>query len=230
MKHLYKNIDYTLKRSRRKTACIQIDRNGAVSVRVPNRVSIKEVEGFIDRKVDWIKRHLDAWQDRNTKRTAQKYIDGAEVLYLGKPYPLKIVTSQVSPLLLHDGIFHLSAEYSSESKARAAFLAFYRENGIHVIGPRVAHFQKMMGVAAQKIRMSNAKMRWASCSSKGNLNFAWKCLMLPTSVLDYVVVHELAHLIHMNHSKSFWSEVEKVLPHYKQAYQWLRTHGAALEA
>ncbi len=229
MNRNYKNIDYTLKRSRRKTSCIQIDRHGSVFIRVPNRVTMKEVEGFIDRKVEWIRRHLEAWQERNNNRVSRLYEEGETALYLGKSYPLKIVPAQDLPLLLNEEGFQLSAEYSTPPKAREAFLTFYRENGLKVIGPRVAYFQNLMGVASQKIRMSNALTRWASCSSKGSLNFGWKCLMLPSSVLDYIVVHELAHLIYMNHSKLFWREVEKILPDYKQEYSWLRTNGAALD-
>ncbi len=196
---------------------------------MPNRMAIKTVESFIDRKIAWINRHLNAWQARNTKKTARRYVDGATALYLGKSHTLKIVPAQHIPLLLNEDVFHLSAEHSTSSKARLAFLTFYREHGIDVIAARVAHFQALMGVTAKKIRMSNARTRWASCSSKGNLNFAWKCLMLPKFVLDYIVVHELAHLIHMNHSRYFWGEVEKILPDYQQAYLWLRKNGAALE-
>ncbi len=228
MNRKYKNIDYILKRSRRKTACIQIDRKGCVSVRVPNRTTMKQIEGFIEQRETWIKRTLEACQERNTRRIERLYEDGETALYLGKSYPLKIVPVLERPLLLNGEGFQLSAEHSAPSRAREVFRIFYRERGLHVIGPRVAHFQTLMGVAANKIRMSDALTRWASCSSKGNLNFQWKCLMLPTSVLDYIVVHELAHLIHMNHSPSFWGEVEKILPDYKQAYKWLRTKGADL--
>ena len=91
------------------------------------------------------------------------------------------------------------------------------------------YYQDRMGVQPKAVRIIELKNRWASCSPGGNLNFHWKCMMAPPTVLDYIVVHELAHLIHPNHTKAFWNEVDKVMPDYRERKEWLRVNGAGMD-
>ena len=102
------------------------------------------------------------------------------------------------------------------------------EEALKVIPERVEYFAKVIGVTYGKITIRNQKTRWGSCSSKGNLNFNCLLMLAPPEVLDYVVVHELCHRKQMNHSKAFWSEVEKVLPDYKEARKWLKENGSQM--
>ncbi len=229
MNRKYKNIDYTLKRSKRRTASIQIERDGQVSLRVPMRMLIQDIETLIAEKETWILRHLAERKKRNLRKNERHYLEGERFPYLGKSYVLKIVREQSEPLLLKSGSFCLQADYQTNTKAAAAFKAFYREKGLIQIAERVAHFQAMMGVQAKRIRMVETKTRWASCSSKGNLNFHWKCLMLPKKVFDYIIVHEVAHLVHLNHSPRFWKQLEKIMGDYKEHREWLRRNGAEME-
>ena len=103
--------------------------------------------------------------------------------------------------------------------------ALYREQARARISERAAWFARIMGVSYGRITIRAAKTRWGSCSAKGNLNFHWKLILMPEEVLDYVVVHELAHRKQMNHSPAFWAEVEKVLPDYRERRRWLKTWG-----
>lgn len=102
------------------------------------------------------------------------------------------------------------------------------EEALKVIPTRVEYFARVIGVTYGKITIRNQKTRWGSCSSKGNLNFNCLLMLAPPEVLDYVVVHELCHRKQMNHSKAFWSEVEKVLPDYKEARKWLKEEGSQM--
>ena len=86
-----------------------------------------------------------------------------------------------------------------------------------------------MGVKSKSIKIMDLKHRWASCTASGNLNFHWKCMMAPLTVIDYIVVHELAHLIHSNHSAAFWNEVDKVIPDFQERKCWLRDNGAGMD-
>ncbi|MEY8339201.1 SprT family zinc-dependent metalloprotease [Lachnospiraceae bacterium 62-35] len=101
----------------------------------------------------------------------------------------------------------------------------YREQARENLEARTAYFAQIMGVTYGRITIRAAKHRWGSCSSKGNLNFHWKLVLMPPEVLDYVVVHELAHRKQMNHSVLFWQEVEKVIPDYKMRRKWLKENG-----
>lgn len=101
----------------------------------------------------------------------------------------------------------------------------YRRMARSRIEERTAYFAGKMGVSYGRISIRAAKTRWGSCSYEGNLNFHWKLILMPPEVLDYVVVHELAHRKEMNHSKAFWAEVERILPDYQERRKWLKLYG-----
>lgn len=102
------------------------------------------------------------------------------------------------------------------------------DQALEIIPARVEYFAKIIGVTYGNITIRNQKTRWGSCSSKGNLNFNCLLMLAPPEVLDYVVVHELCHRKQMNHSKAFWSEVEKVFPDYKKSIKWLKEEGSQI--
>jgi len=117
---------------------------------------------------------------------------------------------------------HLEDKLSREELQRLAELA------LKVIPVKVKHYAGLMNVTCGRITIRNQKTRWGSCSSKGNLNFNCLLMLTPDEVIDYVVIHELCHLIEMNHSREFWAQVENVLPDYKKQKQWLKDHGAEI--
>lgn len=100
-----------------------------------------------------------------------------------------------------------------------------RKQAAEVITARCRYYAPVMGVSYGTVTIREQKTRWGSCSTKGNLNFNWKLVLMPPEILDYVVVHELAHRIQMNHSAAFWAEVGKILPDYKERRQWLKVNG-----
>lgn len=229
MTRTYKDIEYTLTRSRRKTASIYVERDGSVSVFVPVKLSDPEIDALIESKRAWIYRSLAEWRDLNARRVEREYVNGEGFLYLGRSYRLKRIPRQVEPVLLKEGYFCLRSGIRTRTEADAAFTAFYRAKGMHRIPPRVEYFRAKMDVHPKAVKVIDLKNRWASCTPGGNLNFHWKCMMAPLTVLDYVVVHELAHLLHPNHSAAFWSEVDKVLPDHQARKEWLRVNGAEMD-
>ena len=120
---------------------------------------------------------------------------------------------------------HPAADHPPLSdKDRARYISIARD----IFTRKAAYYSRIMGVSYGRITIREQKTRWGSCSSKGNLNFNWRLILAPEEVLDYVVVHELAHRREMNHSKAFYAVVESVLPDYRQARRWLRDHGDSL--
>ena len=105
----------------------------------------------------------------------------------------------------------------------------YREAAKEYIPKRVDDFVTLTGGSYERITIRDQKTRWGSCSGRGTLSFNWKLMLAPPAILDYVVVHELCHLTHMNHSRDFWQAVECVLPDYKERRQWLKEHGEELQ-
>ena len=110
----------------------------------------------------------------------------------------------------------------------SALERIYRKRAKERLLEQTAYFAKIMNVTYGTVRLSSARTRWGSCSARGNLNFHWKLILMPPEVLDYVVVHELAHRREMNHSPRFWAIVEKVLPDYKERRRWLKENGATV--
>ena len=229
MMKTYKDIQYTLTRSKRKTASIYVERDGQVSVLVPKRLSNSQIEELLEAKRKWIYKNLAEWHDLNTARVRREYVNGEGFLYLGRTYRLRVVEEQNKPLTLKDGYFCLRSDVAARNAADAAFRAFYRDKGQRKIGERVAHYEGRMGVQSKGVRIIDLRNRWASCTTEGSLNFHWKCMMSPTTILDYIVVHELAHLVFANHTKAFWHEVDKVMPNYQQRKEWLRVNGAGMD-
>jgi predicted metal-dependent hydrolase len=100
--------------------------------------------------------------------------------------------------------------------------------GKPILEKRVSFFKEIIKEKPKEVKIVELKTRWASCTPKGNLNFHWKCIMAPPSVLDYLIVHELVHLKHLNHSRKFWDDVSIIIPEYKAHEEWLRKNGVKL--
>jgi predicted metal-dependent hydrolase len=226
----YKDILYTLTRSRRKTASIYVERDGSVSVQVPEKLTDPQVDRIIEIKRPQIYKAIAEWDELNAKRYTREFVNGEGFPYLGRSYRLKLVERQQYPLALKGGFFCLKSKTTpaSQAKARASFKAFYRKRGLIWIRRRVAHFGKRMGVSVRTVRVMELRHRWASCTQSGAVNFNWRTMMAPPTIIDYIVVHELAHLLHANHSAAFWNEVDKVMPDYRDRREWLRRNGAGL--
>jgi hypothetical protein len=222
----YKDITYSLTTSKRKTLSIYIERDGQVSVLAPQDFTSQQIEEVLEQKRGWIYKGLAEWEDLNATRIKREYVNGEGFLYLGRTYRLQIVEQQDKPLMLKNGYFCLRSQ--SLAKADEAFKEFYRQKGAKKLRQRVEYYQGKIGVQANDVRVLELKNRWASCSEKGNLNFHWKCMMAPLTVLDYIVVHELVHLLHRNHTSAFWNEVDKLIPDYQERKQWLKVNGAGM--
>jgi predicted metal-dependent hydrolase len=214
-------------RSKRKTLAIIVESDGQLVVRAPLRVSLRDIQRMVDAKTEWIE------QKRALVKTApappspaRRYQDGETFLYLGQPYPLLLVSSSRSALQLADGHFLLTR--AALPQADAAFEAWYRQQVRQVCTERVAFYAAKMGVTYERIRISSARTRWGSCSSRGTLSFTWRLVLAPLDVVDYVVVHELAHRREPNHSSRFWAIVAQFLPDFKQRRDWLKKNASHL--
>ncbi len=223
---VYMDITYSLTTSDRKTLSIYIERDGQISVLAPQDFTSQQIDEVLEQKRGWIYKSLAEWEDLNATRVKREYVNGEGFLYMGRNYRLQIVEQQKKPLILKNGYFVLRSK--SVAKADEVFKEFYRQKGNKKLKERVVYYQDKLGVKASEVRVLELKNRWASCSDKGNLNFHWKCMMAPLTVLDYVVVHELVHLIHKNHTTAFWNEIDKLIPDYQERKQWLKVNGAGM--
>lgn len=228
-----KNFSYQVVRSQRSTADIVVERDGRVLVRAPKKLTDQRIASIVDSRRLWIYKTLAEWRDANATRILREYRNGEGFLYLGRSYRLLLQSKQSEPLLLKSGRFCLRRELveaGDDGPAKAAFRDYYTSRGLERIGQRIEYYAPKVGVKPGEISIRDLNNRWASCSPKGNLAFHWKCMMAPASVLDYIVVHELCHLHHLDHTEAFWNEVDKILPDYRERKEWLRKHGASMDA
>ena len=226
------DIAYGVVRSRRITTDIVVERDGRVIVRAPETVPEERIEDIVAAKRYWIYKALAEWRDLNATRVLREYRNGEGFLYLGRSYRLALVEDQDEPLVLNSGRFCLRRDLVDQGEvaaAKAAFRRYFIARGHERIGARVRYYSPKIGITPREIVVRDLGHRWASCSPTGKLAFHWKSMMAPPTVIDYIVVHELCHFHHLNHTEAFWNEVDKVLPSYRERKEWLKKNGAAMD-
>jgi len=204
-------IDYTLTRSNRKTAAIYV-RDGFVTVRAPLKMPKRDIDRFVASKEKWITDKLAELRVQLEQREAFTLNYGDALLYRGKGYA---IAARSGNRVGFDGaVFYMPPELAPE-QIKAACVQIYRMLAKRDLTGKVLDFAKQMGVMPSDVKVNGAKTHWGSCSGKKSINFSWRLIQAADDVIDYVVVHELAHLTEMNHSARFWAIVEGVLPDYK---------------
>ena len=224
----YKDIDYTLVRAPRKTASILVERDGSVSVRVPEALTDAEVEHLIEGKRYWIYKHLAQWRDLNAAQVEREFVNGETFVYLGRNYRLRWVDDQDEPLVLKGDYFLLRRDARNSGCTPGSLQGVLPRARARCDRGARRYFAPQLDVQPNEVRVMELQHRWASCSAKRNINFNWRCMMAPMAVLDYIVVHELAHLRYSKHTEAFWNEIDKVMPDYKERMGWLRLNGASM--
>ena len=210
-------------RARRRTLSIHILPDGSVVVSAPLLTSSGTIQRFLDEKHAWIEKHL-AVVKKQLFISKRAYRDGERFLFLGQSYTL------------HFGNYTRITLKNSEL-CFPQFLAFRVKKELHewyvkeartVISDRVVANALQMNVHYKSISFSDTKSKWGSCTHDNRLQFNWRLIMSPIIVINYVVVHELAHIMEKNHSDVFWTKVRNINPSYRQQIKWLKEHGNAL--
>lgn len=226
-------MNYQLIKSNRKTIAISFDRDGNLVVKAPFYVKNRDIEAFVLSKAEWIEATALRLRRAREKEEAlrPKLENGDALSYLGEKRILTVICedrkrAKVKSVL---GRLILYVPYEADYEYRRyALEQWYRAEAGIVIGEKVREFAGLLSVSYGDIRIKDQRSRWGSCSGKGNLNFNWRILMAPEAVCDYVVIHELCHLKHMDHSQNFWRLVESVCPKYRQCRNWLKEQGKSL--
>jgi predicted metal-dependent hydrolase len=227
-------LNYTLKRSNRKSLGLTIERDGAVIVRVPLNLGDQEIEKFISEKRIWVQQKISQKASVNRETPKREYVNGQGFLYLGKSYRLRYLqgtegakalkTSKSQGLQLRNGYFEMDER--QRHNARDHFIGWYKRKTEEKLKLRYPRYANRVGVRIKKFRISDLGKRWASYSKNGTISFNWRSVMAPIWVFDYMLVHEIVHMIEPPHSKKFWGVVSRVMPDYKEHIRWLSENGA----
>jgi predicted metal-dependent hydrolase len=208
-------------RSKRKTIAIIIQAGGKVIVRAPLKIPERVIRTFVESKSAWINEKRNLALQRPVL-PVRKYADGEKFLLLGRHIPLRVVAGQKAALALQVD-FVLARK--ALPQAQQVFEKWYKAYALKILTERVEYFSVLHGFRYEKLRISSARTRWGSCSAHGSLSFSWRLVMAPLDVIDYVVIHELAHLKIKNHSTVFWAEVARLMPTYRHQKDWLKRNG-----
>lgn len=222
-----KQLSYTLKRSRRRSIGLRIDDNG-LTVNVPMRVSEKWLHSVLQDKALWVVKKLEHWHAR--KPVPVCWQDGQKISFIGTTLTLRVVASLFASAPQLSGrelIVHVT-DSANEELVEQAVIQWYRREAEILFKQRVAHYVPLMEVNPRSIKLSSARTQWGSCTADGNVYLNWQLIKMPLTVVDYVVVHELAHLVEMNHSPAFWGVVKKACPEYLKLRRELRKWSPAV--
>jgi len=229
--------EFKIIRSSRKTIGIIINADRELIVRSPNKTSIKKLKSLLKEKEDWILKKFEKMAEIKAPPADKDFINGDTLLYLGREYELKIKAElSLKEMEVKLGENEIIIKYPVElknkkkrkRKIREFLINWYRSQAKVTINKLINLHKNKLNVEPNNIVIKKQKKRWGSCSSKHNLNFNWKIIMAPLSVIEYLVVHELVHLIHPNHSKDFWETLALLIPDYKDKKEWLRINGRRL--
>jgi predicted metal-dependent hydrolase len=224
------DVPYVLMRCRRKTIGMRISSSG-LTVRIPMRESLGWVDAVLQKRADWIVKKLEEWKDR--KPGGPVWEEGAIFPLLGEPWQLVAAVKGSAHMV------RLSEKPRAECKQTGLGLSslltprqiedivmnWYRNQALACFSERIAYYAPKLGVSVRELKLSSARTLWGSCTAKGVVRLNWRLIQKPLHLIDYVVAHELSHLIEMNHSPAFWRIVEHIYPDYVTARRELKRYG-----
>ena len=219
-------IDYELILSRRKTIGLTFERDSRLVVRAPEGTTSAQVQAVLDRKALWLYRQRRRSERYPANPRRKEFVTGESLLYLGRHYRLEVGLGPSEGVRFH-GKFEISE--CQREQAPALLRRWYEEHAMRRLTARAHAFSRQLGVTFNQLHVSDLKYRWGSCTPQNNLNFNWRIIKAPAFVLDYLVVHELAHLLEPNHTRRFWTIVAVQIPRWEEAKAWLKQYGELLE-
>lgn len=231
-------LSYVLSRSsRRRTLVISVDESAQVAVASPHYVAQQDIERFIQTKQDWVFLKIREAQANQQYVQRRQFDVGDQFLFLGKSYPMGVAEqAKKRSTICFDGDkwqVQVPQGLSTQDRrghVRKRLLEWYRMQAQEVLGGRIFHFARLIGVEPKEIAVRTQKRMWGCCDYRAKkIHLNWQIILSPMAVIDYVVVHELCHLIEPNHSKRFWQEVQQILPDFNRQRQWLKRHSLDMQ-
>ena len=223
-------VAYTVRRSARaRRVSLRVLPAAGLEVVVPARGRLPDIAAVLRQHTLWILRTLDRFAPAERPQT--QLADGASVPYRGDTYRLQVAAAAIlrPQVRLNEASYTLTVRHNPAQHELAPILArWYREEARRVLTAQADYFAARLNVSYQRLAIRDPRSRWGSCSAAGNLNFSWRLILTPPAVLDYVVIHELAHRHELNHSARFWAIVAAHCPTYRAERAWLRAQGGAL--
>lgn len=208
--------------SKRKTLSVSVS-DGTVTVKAPNKTSVADIESFVNKHIDWIEKKLAEYDAKSDM--LKPITDGSAVLLHGTLVRIAR-TGERGRIALADGVLNIPCKYADRKKENAAVAAWLKRLAEKELFALLNEYSAWTGLSFNKFATTNARTKWGSCDGNCNIRLNWRLVMLDRELTEYVIVHELAHTVHHNHSAAFWSEVKKHLPQYAAQRKRLKMFSA----
>lgn len=212
-------VDYEITRSKRKTVALKVSPQGKLEVAVPMDVSNEEIQSIVDKKKFWLYKTINKAKKRVFGSLKKEFISGELFWYMGKRYRLDVCQCEHTGLKFKHNKFLLNID--EREKAEELFKDFYKQKAKEKLEPQVMKYAKQMGTHYKALKILDMKKRWGSCTNEGNIILNTHLIKAPLYVIDYVIVHELAHLLEYNHSPKFWNIIRTQIGDYEMHKKWL---------
>lgn len=225
-------INFNLIYRNRKTMSIEIEPSGEINVISPTGYDTNVILEKVKSKANWIIQKQYEIAPINNQKIEREAISGESYMYLGRSYSLDVVLDENVKdidVKLYRGKFVVKTYTKDEEVVKKALENWYREKTLEKVKERVKYYQGYFKDKVSDVKVKEQKKRWASCTARNILLFNWRCAMAKSSVLDYIVVHELCHMEYKDHSKVFWDRLSSVMPDYQERKQWLKENGIKLD-
>jgi predicted metal-dependent hydrolase len=218
-----RQFDCVVTRSKRKTLSLHVTHK-RVEVRSPLRASQKLIQEFVQDNRDWIEKRLvdEAQRYRESLRIER----GARIFYRARERRIEFKEGRKERILINGDRFIIQGHKLTTARARVQVEDFLIDKASDYILPRARGLARYLGVEHKisEIRLRKTKSKWGHCTSRGVLQYNWLIMLAPYSIIDYMIAHEVCHLVHMDHSRRFWNLVESVCPEYERYIDWLQAH------
>ena len=205
-------VDYRLFRARRRSIGMEVHFEG-LTVRAPRWVALRAIEAALVERAAWILRSLNEWRARRRDVMPRAWISGAPIAFRGAALTLALYPARHAQI--QADLFHVTVRHPhphDERQVADCVREWLRDQAWTLVATRVAHYVRQVRTCAPSVRLSNARSEWGSCNAKGEIRLNWRLVQLPPSLAEYVVAHEVAHIVELNHSRRFWAVVESLLP------------------
>lgn len=222
--YLGETIRFEIKYKNRTSVGMTIDSYGNVEVQAPKGTSEEKVLHLIEEKWELIQQKLKEMKDRLHGPQKKLYGDGEGFLYLGNTYPIQIFHDKnigQDYVVFEGDTLQIYVKKLEDEKIRQALKRFYYQECKALVEKSIENYKSYFKTKPRSILISDSKTTWGTCDSRQKLTFNWRLAMAPREVVDYVVVHEMCHMVHLNHDRSFWRLVGKIMPDYKEKENWL---------
>ncbi|MGE8080064.1 M48 family metallopeptidase [Peribacillus loiseleuriae] len=226
--YLGETIRFEVKYKNRTSIGVKIDSYGNIEVQAPKGTPSDRVLQLLEDKWDLIQQKLKEMRDRLQGPQKKVYEYGESFLYMGKTYPIEIfqdIHITQDHVVFKEEKLHIYVKQSDTEKIKQALKRFYYQQCKDLVKKSISSYQRNFKTKPRSVRITDSKTTWGTCDSERQLTFNWRLAMAPREVIDYVVVHEMCHMVHMNHDRSFWRLVGKIMPDYKEKERWLTLSG-----